>query len=466
VDGTLRRPLARAFRWQAFFQQSPDPLFLLDRRQRLLFVNHAWEEVTGVPAAQAHPLICRRRRPSTADDSPQTVLEHALTPPADVLRGVPGKARRLLPGRDAARRWWDVEFFPFQMGGEAGGLAILGRITPVPADTAAAANPLPERLVALRERQARRHGPEVLTSLVPAARRLAEQVRLAAGVSAPALFVGEPGTGKRTLARAAHVLGPARDRTFLALDCERLPPAAVAALLFSEAGAAQRAALGTVYLREPGRLPRELQQRLCERLTAGADGPRFLAGCAAPPSEEVEAGRLLEELACALGVLVLEVPPLRDRRDDLPWLVERLLERACTGREAPIRGLTPAAWELVRGYPWPGNLRELYAALAGAAARCTGERIDAGHLPAPLRLAQRLSETPGPAERALPLEELLQEAERNLIRMALRRSGGHQGRAARLLRIWPSKLSRRIKELKIAGAEAEGEAEPEAEGPG
>ena len=138
----------------------------------------------------------------------------------------------------------------------------------------------------------------------------------------------------------------------------------------------------------------------------------------------------------------------------------------CSGRETPIRGLTPAAWELVRGYPWPGNVRELYTALASAAGRCTGERIDAEHLPAPLRLAQSLAEAPGPAERTLPLEELLLEAERNLIRMALRRSGGHQGRAARLLRIWPSKLSRRIKELKIAGAEGEVAAEPEAEGPG
>jgi transcriptional regulator with AAA-type ATPase domain len=461
-----RRALAEEFRWQAFFQRSPEPLFLLDRRQRLLFVNRAWEELTGVAASAAHLLRCRRHRPAAADDPPEQVLEHALTPPAEVLRGEQGKARRLLPGRGEARRWWDVEFFPLALGGKAGGRAVLGRVTPVPADTPAADNPLPERLVALRERQARRHGPEVLTSLVPAARRLAEQVRLAAQVSAPALFVGEPGTGKRTLARAAHFLGPGRDRAFAALDCERLPPAAVAALLFGEAGAVQRAALGTVYLREPGRLPRELQQRVCERLTAGGEGPRFLAGSAAPPAEEVKAGRLLEELACALGVLVLEVPPLRERRDDLPWLVERLLERACTGRDSPIRGLTAAAWELVRGYPWPGNLRELYAALAGAAARCTGERIDAEHLPAPLRLAQSLAEAPGPAERTLPLEELLLEAERNLIRMALQRSGGHQGRAARLLRIWPSKLSRRIKELKIAGGEGEGGGEADAEGPG
>ena len=98
ADGTLRRPLAREFRWQAFFQRSPEPLFLLDRRQRLLFVNRAWEEVTGVAASVAHLLRCRRHRPAAADDPPEQVLEHALTPPAEVLRGAPGKARRLLPG--------------------------------------------------------------------------------------------------------------------------------------------------------------------------------------------------------------------------------------------------------------------------------------------------------------------------------------------------------------------------------
>ncbi|HZY84185.1 MAG TPA: sigma 54-interacting transcriptional regulator [Gemmataceae bacterium] len=465
-EGAERRALAREFRWQAFFQRSPEPLFLLDRRQRLLFVNRAWEEATGVPSAQAHLLRCRRHRPAAADDPAEQVLEHALTPPAEVLRGAPGKARRLLPGRGDARRWWDVEFFPFALGGTAGGRAVLGRIIPIPADTPAATTPLPERLVALRERQAGRHGPELLTTAVPAVRRLAEQVRLAAQVSAPVLFVGEPGTGKRTLARATHFLGPGRERAFAALDCERLPPAAVAGLLFGERGADQRAALGTVYLREPSRLPRELQLHLCERLAAGGEGPRVLAGCAAPPTEEVRAGRLLEELACALGVLVLEVPPLRERRDDLPLLVERLLERAGAGREAPLRGVTASAWELLRGYSWPGNLRELCAALAGAVERCQGERIDAEHLPAPLRLAQSVAETPGPVERALPLEELLLEAERNLIRMALRRSGGNQARAARLLRVWPSKLSRRIKELKLAGPEVEGGAAPEGEGPG
>jgi DNA-binding NtrC family response regulator len=278
------------------------------------------------------------------------------------------------------------------------------------------------------------------------------------------LLVGEPGTGKQTLARALHYQGPRREAAFAALDCARLPPAAVAAVLFEGGGTvaipSRRGVLGAVYLKEPSRLPRDLQLRLCEWLTAagerrGVSPPvRVLAGCAAPPAEEVRAGRLLEELACALGTLVIEVPPLRERREDLPGLVERLLHRAGSGSEVRVSGLTPEAWEVVRAYPWPGNLRELYAALRTARGRAYGERIAAADLPAPIRQAVLLEQTPGrPAERKLPLDQLLEQAERRLIELALRRARGHKTRAAEILSIWRQRLTRRMEALGIADTE-------------
>src|SRR5207248_1354178 len=102
---------------------------------------------------------------------------------------------------------------------------LLGRVTPVAAEEAVAAAPLPERLVALRERTTQRYGPDLLSGAAPALRRLAEQARLAAQTTAPVLLIGEPGTGKQTLARFIHYQGPNRERPFAAVDCARLPEA-------------------------------------------------------------------------------------------------------------------------------------------------------------------------------------------------------------------------------------------------
>jgi DNA-binding NtrC family response regulator len=447
TEPTLPAPEPRPadLRWQAFFRRSTDPIFVLDRRRRVLFVNPAWETLAAISAAAARALVCRRPRPAGSDDSPETILEHALTPPPEVLDGQTARVRRLLPGRES-RRCWDVEFFPLRMGGAAPGLLILGRITPVVVAEMASAAPLSESLVALREATTRRYGPELLAGAAPALRRLVEQVRLAAATTAPVLLVGEPGTGKRTLARCIHYQGPTRERPFAALDCARLPAAALAEVLFGDAAAS----LGAIYLHEPSRLPRDFQLRLCERLgvTAAAHTPRILAGSGADPMEEVRAGRLLDELYSSLAVLTLSLPPLRERMADLPSLVDRLLQRCNSEEQVHAKGLTADAWEVIRAHAWPGNLRELHTVLAAARRHSRTDRITAADLPASLRLLRRMEETPAPARaRPLPLDALLEEAERRLMELAIRRAGGNKKRAADLLSIPRPRIWRRLKAL-------------------
>ena len=365
-----RKPLAATFRWQAFFGRTADPVFVLDRRRRLLFVNAAWESLTGIAAGDAHRLVCRRPRPAGPGDPPHAVVEHALTPPPEVRQGTMMRVRRLPPGNDPAGRWWDVDFLPLRTTGEKAAVFILGRITSGAVEAVSPAVPLPERLLALRERRTQHFGPELLSDTSPALRRLAEQVRLAVRTTAPVLLVGEPGVGKRTLARLIHYQSQQRERPFALLDCARLPSDAPADVLFGG-----RPAFGAIYLHEPSRLPRDLQLRLCELVhtaeeeDAGASFPRLLAGCGVDPAEEVRAGRMLDELYSALAVLTLYVPPLRERRADLPALVDRLLQRCNSEGGPPIHGLSADAWEVVRDYAWPGNLRELYAVLSSARRR-------------------------------------------------------------------------------------------------
>jgi transcriptional regulator with PAS, ATPase and Fis domain len=449
------RRLAKHFRWQALFERCAEPLFVLDRRGRLLFVNRAWEKLTGVKLEEAHVLICRRHKPLAADDSPEDILAHALTPPLEVRRGVMGRVRRMLPGPGATRSW-EIEFLPLLQEGEQGGYLLVGRIRPLDEGIAAPPPSLSEKLMNLRQRRIDRFPLDDWNSSLPAMQRLVEQARLAGRVTTPVLLVGETGTGKQTLARTIHFLGSQREQTCAFLDCEYVPPAALAALLFGPRGG--REYFAAVYLREPASLPRDLQLRLFEMIRntspEGAAGVRVFAGCRQNPEQAVREGRLLEELACALGTLVLDVPPLRERQADLPALVERLLERACFGRETRVTALDADAWDLLRNYAWPGNVRELYNVLRFACDRATGPLLRAADLPSTLRRAFQREQTP-PSIRpgALPLEQLLEEAERRLIQLALQRAGGKKAAAARLLSIPRPRLWRRMLKLGIVDTE-------------
>jgi DNA-binding NtrC family response regulator len=479
-------PMAE-FRWQALFQHVCEPLFVLDRKRRLVFVNRAWEELTGVSAAEARRWVCASRAPAQPEGD--NALSRALGPPAEVLQGRPGRVRRRVAGLAAgAPSWWDVEFFPLR--GADGLVGIVGKIAGAPAAPTATFVPLPEalralrdklarglsedaasrlwdpeRLVALREQQARRFSLDAFDSPMPAVRRVGDQSRLASMTRAAVLLAGEPGTGREWLARAIHQAGPGRERGFAALDCTHLPPAALADALFGTGGLCQRPGIDTLYFKEPAHLPHDLQARLHDWLDearqAGARDslplrPRILAGCPADPLQDVHAGRLLEKLYAVLATLVIEVPPLRARLADLPDLVDRLLTRLDGDGERRVTGLTPAAWELVREYRWPGNLRELYAVLAGCRERAAGAEIDVTDLPAYLRLAVRLDETPSAApERGLPLDRLLEQTERRLIELALRRARGNKSRAAEMLAMWRQRLIRRMEALGMSGTEGD-----------
>jgi DNA-binding NtrC family response regulator len=340
-----------------------------------------------------------------------------------------------------------VLFVPFL--GPHGVLGVLGRVRPVGMAQTPFGQPLPEKLAALRQRQAQWYCLANLDTGSPAMQRVAEQVGLAKRLRIPVLLVGAAGTGKQWLARTIHRESDERENTFVSLDCRRLPVAVLARLLFGTGGWLQRRT-ATLYFAEPAHLPREVQARLHEMFSAAVDGdqplPRVLAGCSNDPAADVRAGRLLDEWYCWLSPMTIQLPPLRERLTDLPALVQRLLQRAGSGREPSITRLTEEASELLRGYSWPGNLCELYAVLAGSCARCQGDVLQAADLPWHLRPTTPL------AERHLPLDHLLEQVERRLIQMALVTAKGNQSRAAEILGVWRQRLARRIEALGIEEA--------------
>jgi len=434
------------FRWQGFFQRCSEPVFLLNGRRSFLFVNRAWEELTGVALADVRGQICRRRREPQPDSL--EVLQNALAPPPEALAGKPTRVRRFLPGGAAGPRWWDVTFFPLR--GTHGLLGLLGRITAVAPQASSSTPLLPERLINLRERLRQAYCVAQLDGDLPALQRVAEQVRLASRTSAPVLLLGEPGTGKEWLARTIHQESPSRELAFAGLECGRLPPVALEAVLFGPAGL-RRVGVGTLYLKEPQRLPRELQARVVDLLRStskvapGSPAPalRILAGCGCDPVEEVRAGRLLADLHFALSTLTISLPPLRERLADLPALVERMLERLQVEDQGPVKILSAEALEVLRGHLWPDNLRELHTVLAEACAQARGHQIEAAELPWYLR------NLPPAPERSLPLDSLLEQVERRLILLALRKARNNKTRAAEILAIWRPRLLRRMEALGI-----------------
>ncbi len=431
-----RRP---AFPWRTFFGRSSGAVFVVGASRRLRYANPAWEELTGRPLAKLRGMRVSTRRSASP-------LGQALAAPPEVWAGRPAQVRRPVPPAEAGPPWWDITFVPLP--GERPEstrpvLGVLGFVTKV-GEKVRKAEQVPAGVAELRRQHAAAFPFELFAGPSPASRRLLTQIHLAAQTTVPVWVVGEAGSGKETLARVVHHNGPTRERPFFALDCTALQPGLVEGLLFGKGGLAGTAHLGTVYLKHPAALTRDLQDRLAQWLTAPPAAPRLICGSARPALDEVAAGRLVAPFHAALSVLELRIPPLRERPDDLPRLVDAVLMR--TGIE---RLIADEAWPEFRAYDWPGNVRELAEVLAGAAAKAPDVVIEPAHLPRHVKEAKLLvGAVPRPRPR--PVADVLATVERRMIELALRQVGPSLTATADWLGWSRNMLFRRMKELGIA----------------
>jgi two-component system response regulator AtoC len=342
-----------------------------------------------------------------------------------------------------------------------------------------------------RERRARRLqgrelrravGDRPIVAASPAMIELLEALERVAPLETGVLLHGERGTGKETLARALHALSARRGEPFVALPCAELGVRELANELFgrpaaspgdtSRPGLLQDADAGTLFLDDVHALPAALQDQLARVLRRdaepGARAParrldlRVLAATSADLAGEVTAGRFRKDLYECIAALALEVPPLRARELDLPLLLDHLLAQACRrSNRAPLAVGEETLTRIVE-YPWPGNLPELESALARAVARAPGSRLGLEHLP-----AEVASPSTNP-EPGLGLRTARKRFEVELIRRALRATGGNRTHAARLLQISHRALLYKLKEHGLSASAAEpraqrGEAERSSE---
>jgi hypothetical protein len=412
------------FPWRATFHRSTTPLFVVGPTRRLRYANPAWEVLTGKPLANVRGM----RLSALRSGSP---LGQALAVPPEAWARSPTTVRRAVPPACDGPPWWDISFVPVM--GDSRPLAVVGSIAPVGEPPARGGFRLPAAVGAIAGELAAAFGFDLLAGSSPLAERLVSQARHAAATTAPLWLVGEPGSGKRTVARVVHHHGPTRERAFWAVDGAGVPGYLLEMQLFGRGGLAYGGHLGTVYLADPAALPRDTQERLAHLFSVPRPkAARLICGAAAPAADLVAAGKLVPKFHTQLSTLEVRVPPLRDRPDDLPKLLDRLASRSGVGPASPD------ALALLRGYPWPGNLRELAAVLYDP-----GEGpLTADALPRRFREHQLAAEAVKPAAHP-KLDAVLEAVERRLIQHALALADGNQQLAATRLGVPRPRLWRR-----------------------
>ncbi len=318
-------------------------------------------------------------------------------------------------------------------------------------------------LLEVRIRLHARHGFDTLIGFGPAHRRLLDQVAAAAATSIPVLIVGEPGTGKRLVARTIHQLGARRQAPLVPFDCATLPPEVLERELFGVLEGTESARLAlpdgsTLLIGDILDLPRDLQGRLAANLDARV---RLLATTVGDPEAALRAERLRADLFHALTTLVIRLSPLRERLEELPVLAQHRLERANLRGGRQRSGFAAEALSVLLAYDWPGNLRELARVVDEGHATGEGDVIEIDDLPATIRGSLGASYNPPPLPpEVIPLDDLLTQVERRLIEHALQRARQNKSRAAELLGISRPRLYRRIKELNLPDVPEPDDEEP------
>ncbi len=318
----------------------------------------------------------------------------------------------------------------------------------------------------LREELGRRYQFENIIGRSPPMQEIFATVMRVAPTRATVLLAGESGVGKDLIARAIHYHSPRRDRPFVKINCTALPENLMESELFgydkgaftgavsSKPGKFEHADTGTAFLDEIGDVPptiqvkllRVLQEREFERLGSNKTrhiDVRIVAATNQDLRAALEQGTFREDLYYRLNVVPINIPPLRERREDIPFLAEHFVEKLARASGSRADSITDAAIEKLMSYHWPGNVRELENVIERSLVLCSGGRLDA----ADIRLEAAPRARQPAAEAFLPEGMTLDEYEQALIREALHRAEGNKSQAARLLGLTRNALRYRLSQM-------------------
>jgi DNA-binding NtrC family response regulator len=319
----------------------------------------------------------------------------------------------------------------------------------------------------LREELGRRYEFDNIIGRSGAMQEIFAAITRVAPTRATVLLAGESGVGKDLIARAIHFHSPRRDRPLVKINCTALPENLMESELFgfekgaftgavaSKPGKFEQADTGTVFLDEIGDVPasiqvkllRVLQEREFERLGSNVTrhiDVRVVAATNQDLRAALEQGTFREDLYYRLNVVPLNIPPLRERKEDIPFLATHFIQKLAADAGSKVDSITEAAMEKLLAYHWPGNVRELENVIERSLVMAAGTKLDAPDI--------RLETAPRPRAQSgepsfLPEGMSLDQYEQELIREALRRAGGNKSQAARLLGLTRNALRYRLSQM-------------------
>jgi DNA-binding NtrC family response regulator len=441
----------------------PDPTYVVDERRRIVFVNKACAAWVGRSVEELVGREVRYRSDDVSSD-PIAAVADALCPPPTSLAGFRSAGEIVLPAAVGEQRQpRRAEFIP--LGATSVGTALVLCTVPAPeiaerrSESEVRAELESQRLHALtaqaRRDLATRYAPERLLGVSSAIERVRRQIALAAAGDASVLIVGPSGVGKAHTARTIHaaraaVAGDIETAPFAALDAPTLTAeslqAAIRNLHRQHAAATSRRG-GCLLLQHVDRLPSDAQAELAGFLRLGEFPLRLIATTVEPLAAAVAAGRFRADLAAWLSTLVVEIPGLAARPEDVPPLAQHFVEATNLAGEKQLGGCTSEALDLLSQYAWPGNVQELAAVVTAACASAEGPLVTVRELPRKLHLAADADRYAARPDETIVLDEYLAEIEKELLRRALERAKGNKTRAARLVGLTRPRLYRRLVQL-------------------
>ncbi len=323
--------------------------------------------------------------------------------------------------------------------------------------------------VRLKEELGRKYSWDNIVGHSSAMQQIFASVMRVAASRATVLLAGESGVGKDLIARAIHFHSPRRDKPFVKINCTALPENLMESELFgyekgaftganmSKAGKFEQADSGTVMLDEIGDVPgniqvkllRVLQEREVERLGSNKTlhiDVRVIAATNRDLRAALEDGTFREDLYYRLNVVPIEIPPLRERKEDIPYLVRFFVDKLGKENGGHVRSITDAAIDKLMQYSWPGNVREIENVIERSIVMTTREKLDADDIRLDMNLRPR---GVAAGEMALPEGMSLDQYEQELIRNALKQANNNKSQAARILGLTRNSLRYRLTQMGI-----------------
>ncbi len=340
------------------------------------------------------------------------------------------------------------------------------------ADKASQSQRLQRSNIELQRQLNEKFGFEGVVGSSPAMHSVVARLRQIAPTSASVLITGESGTGKELVAKALHINSPRKNKPFVPLNCAELGENVLESELFGHVrgaftgadrdriGRFQYANGGTLFLDEIGDMPMAIQVKLLrvletgEIVRVGTNDPvkvnvRLISATNRELADAIAEGKFRQDLFHRIKVVSVKLPPLRERRDDIPLLIDYFLKEFAGQHGKEIRSITPAVRKVLLGYAWPGNVRELRNVVESMVVMDADGVLDADDLTEDLQQVASGGKTEGLAGVDSLVGKRLDQIERHYIAETLKLAGGNREEAARLLDIGERTLYRKIKEYGI-----------------